>query len=71
MKKVEIWAYPIGSCVGVFYPSMISAARSLDLQQSHVSEVLSGKRKRHKGYTFKPVYCSYYERKEKMNNEKR
>ena len=64
-KKVEIWVYPKGKYVGTFYPSITSAANALDLQASHICEVLLGKRSQHKGYTFQPVYYGYYERRRK------
>ena len=35
------------------FPSISVACKILDLQQSHVSGVLSGDRKTHKGYTFR------------------
>ena len=62
-QKIEIWVCVYGKYLGSFYPSLNSAAKDLNLQVSHISEVLAGKRKQHKGYTFRPVYYGYYERR--------
>lgn len=35
-----------------WYPSMMECARQLGLQESHISECCSGKRKQHKGFIF-------------------
>lgn len=51
-----------GSKLGSVYSSMTICARELKVQLSHISECCSGKRKQHKGYTFK-----YYKEK---NDEK-
>ena len=37
------------------YSSMLSCAKELGLQESHISEVCSGKRKQHKGFIFRKV----------------
>ena len=55
MKCIRILISPKAHINGEIkgtYPSMASCARELGLQASHISEVCSGKRKRHKGYVF-------------------
>ena len=38
-----------------FYPSMLSCAKELGLQSSHISECCSGKRRQHKGFRFSKI----------------
>lgn len=58
---IKILVYSIGVKRGMYFPSLLSAAKELNLQASHVSEVLSGKRKSHKNMTF--VHASNEEEK--------
>lgn len=55
-KKPPFFAYKDGKCIGVFI-SNAECARMLNVHTSKVSNVLNGKRKSTKGYTFK-----YFER---------
>lgn len=58
MKKIKVTISPMAIVNGQtkgFYPSMAACARELGLQQSHVSEVCSGKRKSHKGFVFQKI----------------
>ena len=63
MKKIAVVATVKGEYVGRTFLSLSSCAEILNLQISHVSEVLSGTRKQHKGYIFRPLYCDYEERR--------
>lgn len=56
MRKIEITVFTVGyRYEGMYFHSLTSASRALHLQKSHISEVLSGKRRQHKGYTFKKI----------------
>ena len=61
-EPVPVIAQLRGSKLGTMYSSMTICARELNVQLSHISECCSGKRKQHKGYTFK-----YY----KENNDEK
>lgn len=52
--RVKCISVPFGTYVKVFN-SYMEAARFLKGQPSHISEVVSGKRRTHKGYTFERV----------------
>lgn len=57
-KGIKVTISPsvkVGGQTKGFYPSMTACAKELGLQQSHISEVCSGKRKIHKGFVFQKM----------------
>ena len=57
-KRIKVTISPsvtVGGQTKGFYPSMRACAQELGLQQSHISEVCSGKRKTHKGFVFQKM----------------
>ena len=58
MKGIKVNISPnvtVNGQIKGYYPSMLSCAKELGLQVSHISECCSGKRKQHKGFYFRKV----------------
>lgn len=54
-RGISVKITPKAKSQGIVYstfPSMTACAKELHIQESHISEVCSGKRKQHAGYTF-------------------